>query len=218
MQETVTSEQNATIPEKNPTAFWSPIRQVLLGAFISIITTIGSVFLVVELTQNNDEKQERATALKLLELAEADILGTAFTIKDFENRQNKADGNLDTIIASWTESGITLPYPIIFKKVMTDDRILVNLSTPSLHTIYSLGEKLDKDRNTIMYSSASDSMKLFYYGQYKSDIEQLYFILNEEIKYQKGDSSEEQVAEAYSDLAMRISGLSEEEFKRQLRE
>lgn len=144
MQETVSSEQNAAIPEKNHTAFWSPMRQVLLGAFISIITTIGSVFLVVELTQNNDEKQEKLAVLRLLEIAKADVIATGFLIEDFENRQGKANGNSDTIINSWTKFGITLPYPILFTKVMTDERVLVNLSTTSLHTVYSLEKQLGR--------------------------------------------------------------------------
>lgn len=210
-------------PKKEHKSFWSPVRQFIFGSFISIMTiiaTIAGVFLVVDLTQKNDEKQEKAVALKLLELAEADVLATGFTIKDFEDRQSKVDDNSNNIISSWTESGITLPYPIIFKKVMTDNRILMNLSTVSLHTIYSLEEELNKDRDILMYenTSASDSIKLFNYGKYKSDIEQLYFILNEEIKYQKGESSEEKVAKAYKDLATRMSGLSEEEFERQLKE
>jgi hypothetical protein len=206
--------------EKSKTAFWSPVRQVILGAIISIVTTIGSVFLVVELTQNNDEKQEKVVALKLLELAEADVLATGFIIKDFEDRKSKEDDSSDMITSEWSEAGIALPYPIVFTKVMTDNRILMNLSTTSLHTIFSLEKELDRYRNMVMHtdSSTSDSVKLFNYGRYKSSIEQLYFLLNEEIKYQKGESSEQQVAKVYKDLMIRMSGLSEEEFERQLEE
>lgn len=208
-------------PKKEHKSFWSPVRQFIFGSFISIMTiiaTIAGVFLVVDLTQQNDEKQEKISALKLLELAESDVLATGFIIKDFEDRQSKADGNADSIISTWAESGITLPYPIIFTNVITDNRILMNMSTSSLHTIYSLGKELDRDRNIIMYTAASDAIKLFHYGKYKSNIEQLYFILNEEVKYQKGESSEEQVAKAYKDLAVRMSGLPKEEFERQLEE
>lgn len=220
MKEKAASEPSTIMSEETKTAFWSPVRQVILGAIISIVTTIGSVFLVVELTQNNDEKQEKAVALKLLELAEADVLATGFIIKDFEDRQIKEDDSSDMITSEWSESGIALPYPIVFTKVMTDNRILMNLSTTSLHTIFSLEKELDRYRNMVMHtdSNTSDSIKLFNYGRYKSSIEQLYFILNEEVKYQKGESSEQQVAKVHKDLMIRISGLSEEEFERQLEE
>ena len=101
---------------------------------------------------------------------------------------------------------------------MTDNRILVHLSMTSLHTVYSLEKQLDNDRNIIMYTSESDSIKSATYVKYKSNIEQLHFMLIEEIKYQKGESDEQQMVKAYRDLIMGESSLSEEELECQLEE
>lgn len=191
----------------NNEEYWTPLKLTLLSSFVSaistviaVIVTVGSVFLVVELTQNNDEEQEKKAVLRLLNVARQDILQAGFIIQNIENIQSQKGEDAVARINLWKSDSNILPYPIILERVMSDNRVLLNLSDTSLSAIYDLEEKLSEDRYAILSSKESNLLKMHAFKQYKLHIQGLYLILDEEIKYQKGESNEEEIRKIYKDV------------------
>ncbi len=159
----------------------------LLGSLLSAAITIYSVFLVVDKTQANNEEQEKVVVLKLLEAAEAEL---EVTIEGID-RLGKAQINTDDSKGG-TDPRDTLPYPTVFTDVITDKRVILNLSKTNLLTFYSSRKKLDKYADAIMHVNFDNRhLKEADYANYRNELKFLQLAVHGEIKSQENKLSEE---------------------------
>lgn len=163
---------------------------------ITLVVTLISVRVAVKWTQDNDDKQEKLVVLRLLEVAEEDVKDT---IKDIDHigeseiHKNDIEGS---VVSYWSDPNATRPYPMIFADVITDKRVILNLSETNLPTLYSYGAKLESSLDTIKHKNYNKPAKETYYAIYRDELKILQLALSEETKYQKGELSEKQLAKA----------------------
>lgn len=181
------------IPKKERLRSWSPVLLILLGAIISAIPTIYSVFLVVDKTQDMNEEQEKFAVLKLLETAESDLNLTIINIDIMGKKEINADNSKGCVIPSRSYPDAIFPYPAILKNVITDKRVILNISNTNLLKLYSSEKKLDIYANDIIHMSYNNPHKEIKYANYRNELKFLQLVLSGEIKYQKGKLSEKQI-------------------------
>lgn len=165
------------------------MSNALSTLIITLIVTLASVWVAVKLTQANDDKQEKLVVLKLLEVAESELNATIEDIDSIGKAQVNADDNKGCVIRFGSDPNDTLPYPTIFTDVITDKRVILNLSKTNLLTFYSSGKKLDQYRYAIMHpNNLPDEIS---YANYRDELKFLQLAVHEEIKSQEDKLSEE---------------------------
>lgn len=85
---------------------------------------------------------------------------------------------------------------MIFADVITDQRVILNLSKTNLPILSSYGTKLENSLDAIKRKSYNNPAKEMYYAIYRDELKILQLTLSEETKYQKGELSEKQLAKA----------------------
>lgn len=163
---------------------------------ITLVVTLISVRVAVKWTQDNDDKQEKLVVLRLLEVAEENVKDTIKEIDHIgksEINENDIEG---CVVSYWSNPNATRPYPMIFADVITDQRVILNLSKTNLPILFSYGTKLENSLDAIKRKSYNNPAKEIYYAIYRDELKILQLTLSEETKYQKGELSEKQLAKA----------------------
>ena len=119
--------------------------EILINALttfiITAVVTFASVWAAVKYTQHNNEKQEKLTVLKLLEIAETDLQVIIDRIDIIGKGQINTDDIKGSIVPFGNFPDAILPYPMIFTNVMTDKRVILNLSKTNLLIFYPSEKK-----------------------------------------------------------------------------
>lgn len=161
------------------------------------------------------QRQEIELVIRLLTIAKNDAdyqLVAIDKVQSLANQNNLNEGSVDDLTATleiYSTPGRGVPYPIVFEKVIGDDRILRHLSVSGLGLFYSTQKALEEQRLYIMNSGASD--RSFILDNYKVNLSRISALLGNEIKYVKGDLTESQVFEFYKEKEREIYGLTKEE-------
>lgn len=172
------------------------IFNALSTLIITLVVTLISVRVAVKWTQDNDDKQEKLVVLRLLEVAEEDVKNTINDIDRIgksEINENDIEGS---VVSYWSDPNAIRPYPMIFADVITDQRVILNLSETNLPILYSYGTQLESSLDVIKRKSYDDPAKETYYAIYRDELKTLQLTLSEETKYQKGELSEKQLVKA----------------------
>lgn len=172
------------------------IINALSTLIITLVVTLISVRVAVKWTQANDDKQEKLVVLRLLEVAEEDIkdtIGNIDRIGKSETNENDSEGS---VISYWRDPNAIRPYPMIFADVITDKRVILNLSKTNLPNLYSYGTKLDKSLDAIVRMNSDSPLKEAKYANYREELKILQLTLSKEIKYQNNELDEEQLTKA----------------------
>lgn len=197
LKETAASESSAVIPEKNCKELQSSMDIFVLNALttfiITAVVTFASVWVAVKYTQHNNEKQEKLTVLRLLEIAESDLKVIISRIDNIGKAQINTDDIKGSIIPFGNFPDAILPYPMIFTDVMTDKRVILNLSKTNLLIFYPSEKQLDKYADAIMRMKYNSALKEVHYYNYRNELKFLQLVLSGEIKHQKSQLDEEQI-------------------------
>ena len=215
LKEKTASESNTAIPEKNCKESQLSMKIFVLNSLstllITLIVTLSSVWVAVKYTQHNDDKQEKAAVLKLLEAAESHLKVTIVQIDTIGNVQINTDDSKGSTVHFGSNSHDDLPYPMIFTDVITDKRVILNLSDTNLPIFFPSGKELDKYEDAIMRMSYDSPIKGMKYANYRDELKFLQLVLSGEIKYQKGELSEEQIVKA--NQSFRSEALKDSPFR-----
>jgi len=130
---------------------------------ILLITLIGSgfgVYLAIDKNNSNVEEQDIKAAIRLLRITSEE---TADQAKALENMVAGSDSkNLDSTdslgnfielknsLKQFEYSGINLPYPVVFDKVVEDSRVYSRLSSTGIRSIYRIQESLKEEKSYIL--------------------------------------------------------------------
>ena len=197
--------------KKNRIAFWTSIILALLSIFVAV----GNSYLVVDLTQKNSEMQEGKTVVSLLDTAKVDAYSARVLIHNIEESYKSKNNNYNLVYMAnqWSESGAKLPYPEALAMALDDKNVRIKLSQTGSSNFNDYKEQLANDRNRIMDPNIEPITKAFTYDSYKHDLQDLTSFLQEEIKFQKGEISEEGMARFYKVLEEKRIKRSEENIK-----
>lgn len=160
---------------------------------ITLVVTLISVWVAVKWTQDNDHKQEKLVILRLLEVAEEDVKDTIENIDRIGKSEINGNDREGSVISYWSDPNAIRPYPMIFADVITDKRVILNLSETNLPILYSYGTKLDKSLDAVMRMNYDSPLKEKNYANYRKELKMLELTLSGEIKYQQGDLSREEL-------------------------
>lgn len=200
------------LDENNRPVRWTPIKLLIISSVITLGTsyfiTMCSVNKVVSLTEKSNEQQEKSVVLKLLKIAELDLRETFDYIERIRNAQTNTDDIEGCVIPFGSLPNAILPYPMIFTDVMTDKRVIISLSNANLKILYPHEKELNKYVEEIMIMGYNSPHKEVNYANYSNKLKSLQLTLIEEIKYQKGELSEEQTGKANSDFESKASKVS----------
>lgn len=169
------------------------VLNALTTLIITAVVTFGSVRVAVKWTQDNDDKQEKLTVLKLLEIAEIDLKAVIDRIDTIGKVQINTDNIIGSVIPFGSFPDAILPYPMIFADVMTDKRVILNLSKTNLLVFYPSEKKLNKYVDAIMRMSYKSPLKETNYANYRNELKFLQLVLSGEIRHQKGRLDEEKI-------------------------
>lgn len=170
------------------------VLNALTTLIITFVVTFASVWVAVKYTQHNNEKQEKLTVLRLLEIAESDLEVIIDQIDVIGKAQVNTDDIKGSIILFGTDPRDTLPYPTVFTDVITDKRVILNLSKTNLLTFYASRKKLDKYADAIMRVNFDNRhLKEADYFNYRNELKFLQLAVHGEIKHQKNKLDEEQI-------------------------
>lgn len=206
-------------PKNVRAVWWTPFKLVILSVFLAAIfgffITRHGASLGVDLTQKKSEAQENSAVLSLLSNAKNDAYGARTIIQNMEEL-DKLQGNSDglvNIVNGWNAAGAILPYPEGLTTAMNDKSVLTKLSKTSSNTLNDYKEQLDNDRNLIMDPKIETISKLFIYTRYKRDLQDLTSMLQEEIRFQNSETSEEEIAGFYKVLQEKRIELERKDMK-----
>lgn len=170
------------------------VLNALTTLIITFVVTFASVWVAVKYTQHNNEKQEKLTVLRLLEITESDLEVIIDQIDVIGKAQVNTDDIKGSIIPFGTDPRDTLPYPTVFTDVITDKRVILNLSKTNLLIFYSSRKKLDKYADAIMRVNFDNRhLKEADYFNYRNELKFLQLAVHGEIKHQKHKLDEEQI-------------------------
>ena len=171
--------------------------EILINALttfiITAVVTFASVWAAVKYTQHNNEKQEKLTVLKLLEIAETDLQVIIDRIDIIGKGQINTDDIKGSIVPFGNFPDAILPYPMIFTNVMTDKRVILNLSKTNLLIFYPSEKKLDKCADAIKCLRYNSPLKEMHYAKYRNELKFLQLVLSGEIKHQKSKLNEDEI-------------------------
>ena len=184
-----------TTPKKDHSHFWKQITPNLLGAVSSLLIAIVGAYVAVHLTQKSNEDQEKLAVLRLLKVSESDVKNAIDDIDSIGEAELNTDDIQGSIISHWSNPNSTSAYPAIFADLITDQRVILSVSDVNLQSLYSYETKLKSSLDAIKLKD-DDLAKETYYAIYRDELKTLQLTLSEEIKYQKGELSEKQLAKA----------------------
>ena len=177
---------------------------IALNAVITFIITLvvtwvvatHSVNLTIQKTQENNDEQEKLAVLRLLTVSELDVQKAIDEIDRIGEAELNTDDSQGCIISHWSDPNATSAYPTIFADVITDRRVILSLSEVNVQSLYSYKTKLESSLDTIKHMSYDHPLNEAKYADYRDKLKILQLTLSEEIKYQKGQLSETQLAKA----------------------
>lgn len=169
------------------------VLNALTTFIITAVVTFGSVWVAVKYTQHNNEKQEKLTVLRLLEIAETDLKVIIDRIDIIGKIQINTGNTIGSVIPFGSFTDAIFPYPMIFADVMTDKRVIINLSKTNLLVFYPSEKKLNKYVDAIMRMSYESPLKETNYANYRNELKFLQLVLSGEIKHQKSKLDEEEI-------------------------
>ena len=206
-------------PKNEHAVRWTPLRLVILSVFLAsifgIFITRHGVFLASDLTQKNSEMQEGRTVVSLLDNAKVDAYSARVLIHNIEESYKSKNNNYNLVYMAnqWSEFGAKLPYPEALAMALDDKNVRIKLSQIGSNNFNDYKEQLASNRNRIMDPNIETITKAFAYDSYKQDLQDLTSFLQEEIKFQKGEISEEGMARFYKVLEEKRIKRSEENIK-----
>jgi len=211
--------------------FKSTLLATLIGVFIASILT----YCIAEFLNYKSEKkskleevesikksklEEVESIIKLLNIAKNDVDLNKGADKALEKHIEKANQKSDEDVPAsafeiYLSPGKGVPYPIVFEKVINDDRVLSYLSFTGLASLYRTQKALEEQRAYMMNPCITDrsciTNKLYVFDEYKLNLKRASDLLEEEIKYIRGESSEAQVFESYKKREGERYNLTEEQ-------
>lgn len=168
----------------------------LTTLIITLVVTIVGVKLTVYLTQENNDEQEKLAVLRLLKVSESDVKKAIDDIDRIGEAELNTDDSQGSLISHWSDPNATSAYPTIFADVITDQRVILSLSDINIPILYSYETKLETSLDAIKRMRYDSPLKEINYAIYRDNLKILQLTLSGEIKYQKGELSEKQLAKA----------------------
>lgn len=168
----------------------------LTTLIITLVVTIVGVKLTVYLTQENNDEQEKLAVLRLLKVSESDVKKAIDDIDRIGEAELNTDDSQGSLISHWSDPNATSAYPTIFADVITDQRVILSLSDINIPILYSYETKLETSLDAIKRMRYDSPLKETNYAIYRDNLKILQLTLSGEIKYQKGELSEKQLAKA----------------------
>ena len=204
--------------------FLSTLLATLLGVFVAFL---GADFISekqknetikqAESQKTKAESQEVESVIQLLKIAEDDaylklsaIEYTETLVNQHNLKQKNEGGDLTSILQVYSTPSVYPPYPMVFEKVINNDRVLSHLTITGLASLFSIQKALERQRADIMSLSINDSDRLFILKEYKVNLVRVSTMLENEIQSIKGNLSEREVFELYKKKEKQIYGLTEE--------
>lgn len=133
------------------------IKKEVFSFFLTLLATAFGVFLGIFFTNLNVSRQDTNTAIKLLQIASEDIAYQSRFIKemtgnlDIENLESDADlKTLENTIDKFVLPGINVPYPVVFDKIVDDERVFSRLSYTGMRSIYRIQDSLENEKRYIL--------------------------------------------------------------------
>ena len=200
--------------------FKSTLLATLIGVFIASILTYCIAEFLNYKSEKKSKLEEVESIIKLLNIAKNDVDLNKGADKALEKHIEKANQKSDEDVPAsafeiYLSPGKGVPYPIVFEKVINDDRVLSYLSFTGLASLYRTQKALEEQRAYMMNPCITDrsciTNKLYVFDEYKLNLKRASDLLEEEIKYIRGESSEAQVFESYKKREGERYNLTEEQ-------
>ena len=218
--------------------FKSTLLATLIGVFVASFLTYGIAELLNYKSAKQSKREEVESIIKLLNIAKKDVDLNKGVDKALEKNTEKANQKSDEDIPAsafeiYSSPGIGAPYPIVFEKVINDDRVLSYLSFTGLASLYRTQKALEEQRAYMMNPCITDKLyvfdksdnvkklsfvdksciadKLYVFNEYKLNLERASDLLEDEIKYIRKQVSEAKVFESYKENEMKRYNLTKEQ-------
>lgn len=175
---------------------WNAVITLTITLIVTWVVTTHGVNLTIQKTQENNDEQEKLAVLRLLTVSELDVKKAIDEIDRIGEAELNTDDSQGCLIFHWSDPNATSAYPTIFADVITDQRVILSLSDANVQSLYSYETKLESSLDAIKRMSYDNSIKETKYADYRDKLKILQLTLSEEIKYQKGELSEKQLAKA----------------------
>ena len=192
--------------------------------FLTLSATFMGVVLAIYLTDISAKKQEKNEVIQLLEVAESNANLTSDTIEMVEkvlvkyNSKGQSEKYGLILIDQLFEPNNGIPYPIIFDKVVDDNRLLRHLSARGLNVFYDAQRNLEKQELAIKNPSSNFSQKIDAMADYRKQVKYINQMLDIEIKYLKGDLSEREINNLYTSNGIELISMTKEEYEKIIQE
>lgn len=211
----------------------------LLTLVIAFSAAAFGAYFGIYISNQNIENQDTETAIRLLHKTSEVVADQAVSLENMVTDPNlKLDNmssyedfiNLRDSLNQFEYSGIEVPYPIIFDKIVDEDKVYSRLSSTGIHSIYRIQESLRKEKSYIVGTSNetqeflianddylisilkdSDEVAKFVDSyvrvsnlkQYKKHLEVLSSILNIQAEYIQGNINENEANTRTSDVEIK---------------
>lgn len=192
--------------------------------FLTLSATFMGVVLAIYLTGISAERQEKKEVIQLLEIAQSNASLTSDTIEMVENVLVKYNSKGQSekygliLIDQLFEPNNGIPYPILFEKVVDDDRLLKHLSARGVNVFYDAQRNLEKQELAIKNPSSNFSQKIASMADYRKQVKYINQMLGIEIKYLKGGLSERELDALYTSNGIDLIGITKEEYEEIIKE
>lgn len=192
--------------------------------FLTLSATFMGVVLAIYLTGVSTKKQEKNEVIQLLEIAQSNANLTSETIEMVEmvlakyNSKGQSEKYGLILIDQLFEPNNGIPYPIIFDKVVDDNRLLKHLSARGLNVFYDAQRNLEKQEIVIKNPSSNFSQKIDAMADYGKQVKYINQILGIEVKYLKGDLSERELNDLYTSNGIELISITKEEYEKIIQE
>lgn len=192
--------------------------------FLTLSATFMGVVLAIYLTGISAKKQEKTEVIQLLEIAQSNANLTSDTIEMVEkvlvkyNSKGQSEKYGLLLIDQLFEPNNGIPYPIIFDKVVDDNRLLRHLSARGLNVFYDAQRNLEKQELAIKNPSSNFSQKIDAMADYRKQVKYINQMLGIEVKYLKGDLSEGEINDLYTSNGIELISMTKEEYEKIIQE
>lgn len=192
--------------------------------FLTLSATFMGVVLAIYLTGISAKKQEKTEVIQLLEIAQSNANLTSDTIEMVEkvlvkyNSKGQSEKYGLILIDQLFEPNNGIPYPIIFDKVVDDNRLLRHLSARGLNVFYDAQRNLEKQELAIKNPSSNFSQKIDAMADYRKQVKYINQMLGIEVKYLKGDLSEREINDLYTSNGIELISMTKEEYEKIIQE
>jgi len=151
----------------------------LLTLVIAFSAAAFGAYFGIYISNQNIENQDTETAIRLLHKTSEVVADQAVSLENMVTGRNlKLDNmnsyedfiNLRDSLNQFEYSGIEVPYPIIFDKIVDEDKVYSRLSSTGIHSIYRIQESLRKEKSYILGTSNETQEFLINNDDYPSSI------------------------------------------------